>query len=105
MVNRFAFIILGFQEPVAEVSWRCGPAHRTWTRSRLMRTIVPMQVFTFFCVERDGSVPRFDVTACADDNAARLRAGELFDMHRGCNEVEVWRGATHLFKVGAGAAA
>lgn len=73
--------------------------------ARLMRTVVPMQVFTFFCVDRDGSVPRFDVTACADDKAARVRASELFDIHRGCDLVEVWRGSTHLFKVGAGAAA
>ena len=58
-----------------------------------------MQVFTFFCVEPDGSVPRFDVTPCLDDDAARRRAVELFDMHRGCDLVEVWRGATHLFKV------
>lgn len=73
--------------------------------ARLVRTMVPMQVFTFFCVDRDGSVPGFDVTACADDKAARARASELFDIHRGCDLVEVWRGSTHLFKVGAGAAA
>jgi hypothetical protein len=32
-----------------------------------------MQVFTFFCVESDGSVPRFDVLPCPDDQAARRR--------------------------------
>jgi hypothetical protein len=58
-----------------------------------------MQVFTFFCVEPDGSVPRFDVTACPDDQAARRRAEELVGVHRGCDTVEVWRGATRLFEV------
>ena len=76
-----------------------GPAHRIWTRSRLMRTDVPMQVFTFFCVEPDGSVPRFDVTSCPDETAARRRAEELVGVHRGCDLVEVWRGATRLFDV------
>jgi hypothetical protein len=64
-----------------------------------------MQVFTFFCVEPDGSVPRFDVTPCADDQAARRRAIELFDVHRGLDLVEVWRGATEVFKVSARAQA
>ena len=58
-----------------------------------------MQVFTFFCVESDGSVPRFDVTPCSDDQAARLRAEDLVGVHRGCDTVEVWRGATQLFAV------
>lgn len=58
-----------------------------------------MQVFTFFCVESDGSVPRFDVTPCADDKAARVRAFELLDMHRGCDFVEVWRGSQRAFDV------
>ncbi|CAN7577536.1 hypothetical protein [Caulobacter sp. BE254] len=58
-----------------------------------------MQVFTFFCVEPDGSVPRFDVTPCPDDQAARRRAEELVGVHRGCDTVEVWRGATRLFEV------
>jgi hypothetical protein len=58
-----------------------------------------MQVFTFFCVESDGSVPRFDVTPCPDDQAARRRAEELVGVHRGCDTVEVWRGATQLFAV------
>lgn len=64
-----------------------------------------MQVFTFFCVEPDGSVPRFDVTPCADDQAARRRAIELFDVHRGLDLVEVWRGATRVFDVPAQRAA
>jgi hypothetical protein len=64
-----------------------------------------MQVFTFFCVEPDGSVPRFDVTPCADDEAARRRANELIDVQRTCDLVEVWRGATHLFQVSARAQA
>ncbi|SFJ16329.1 hypothetical protein [Caulobacter sp. UNC279MFTsu5.1] len=58
-----------------------------------------MQVFTFFCVEPDGSVPRFDVTAFPDDQTARRRAEELVGVHRGCDTVEVWRGATQLFAV------
>jgi hypothetical protein len=58
-----------------------------------------MQVFTFFCVESDGSVPRFDVTPCADDQAARVRAFELLDMHRRCDFVEVWRGSQRAFDV------
>ena len=58
-----------------------------------------MQVFTFFCVESDGSVPRFDVTPCADDRAARARAFELLDMHRRCDFVEVWRGGQRAFDV------
>jgi hypothetical protein len=58
-----------------------------------------MQVFTFFCVESDGSVPRFDVTPCPDDQAARRRAEDLVGVHRGCDTVEVWRGATRLFEV------
>ena len=58
-----------------------------------------MQVFTFFCVESDGSVPRFDVTPCADDQAARLRAFELLDMHHRCDFVEVWRGSQRVFDV------
>ena len=64
-----------------------------------------MQVFTFFCVDPDGSVPRFDVTPCADDQAARRRAIELFDVHRGLDLVEVWRGATRVFDVPAQRAA
>jgi len=64
-----------------------------------------MQVFTFFCVESDGSVPRFDVTPCADDRAARARASELLDMHRRCDFVEVWRGSQRVFDVSAQAAA
>ena len=60
-----------------------------------------MQVFTFFCVESDGSVPRFDVTSCADDQAARLRAFELLDMHHRCDFVEVWRGSQRVFDVTA----
>lgn len=64
-----------------------------------------MQVFTFFCVESDGSVPRFDVTPCADDHAARLRALELLDMHHRCDFVEVWRGAQRVFDVFAHQAA
>ena len=60
-----------------------------------------MQVFTFFCVESDGSVPRFDVTPCADDQAARLRAYELLDMHHRCDFVEVWRGSQRVFDVTA----
>jgi len=60
-----------------------------------------MQVFTFFCVESDGSVPRFDVTPCADDHAARVRAFELLDMHRRCDFVEVWRGSQRAFDVSA----
>jgi hypothetical protein len=60
-----------------------------------------MQVFTFFCVESDGSVPRFDVTPCADDSAARVRAFELLDMHHRCDFVEVWRGvATRVRRLG-----
>jgi hypothetical protein len=64
-----------------------------------------MQVFTFFCVGSDGSVPRFDVTPCLDENAARRRAEELVGVHRGCDTVEVWRGATMLFDVTARQAA
>jgi hypothetical protein len=60
-----------------------------------------MQVFTFFCVESDGSVPRFDVTPCADDKAARVRAFELLDMHNRCDFVEVWRGSQRVFDVSA----
>ena len=58
-----------------------------------------MQVFTFFCVESDGAVPRFDVTPCADDHAARQRAYELLDMHHRCDFVEVWRGSQRVFDV------
>ena len=58
-----------------------------------------MQVFTFFCVESDGAVPRFDVSPCADDNAARQRAYELLDMHHRCDFVEVWRGSQRVFDV------
>lgn len=58
-----------------------------------------MQVFTFFCVESDGSVPRFDVTPCADDSTARARALELLDMHHRCDFVEVWRGSQRVFDV------
>lgn len=60
-----------------------------------------MQVFTFFCVESDGSVPRFDVVSCLDDQAARRRAEALVGVHRGCDTVEVWRGAVQLFEVTA----
>jgi hypothetical protein len=60
-----------------------------------------MQVFTFFCVEPDGSVPRFDVSPCLDDDAARRRAFELIDMHHRCDLIEVWRGATRVFDVPA----
>lgn len=60
-----------------------------------------MQVFTFFCVGSDGSVPRFDVTPCLDDHAARRHAEELVGVHRGCDTIEVWRGATRLFDVTA----
>jgi hypothetical protein len=62
---------------------------------------VPMQVFTFFCVEPDGSVPRFDVAPYADDQAARRRAFELIDMHHRCDLIEVWRGSTRVFDVPA----
>lgn len=62
---------------------------------------VPMQVFTFFCVESDGSVPRFDVAPFADEGAARRRAFELIDMHRNCDMIEVWRGSTRIFDVNA----
>jgi hypothetical protein len=58
-----------------------------------------MQVFTFFCVESDGSVPRFDVLPCSDDQAARQRAQAMVGVHRGCDTIEVWRGATRLFEV------
>ncbi|CAN5440421.1 hypothetical protein BH10PSE4_BH10PSE4_25940 [soil metagenome] len=58
-----------------------------------------MQVFTFFCVGSDGSVPRFDVLPCLDDAAARRRAEDLVGVHRGCDTIEVWRGATRLFDV------
>lgn len=64
-----------------------------------------MQVFTFFCVESDGSVPRFDVAPFADDDAARRRAFELMDMHRRCDMVEVWRGGARVFDVEAQRAA
>ncbi len=60
-----------------------------------------MQVFTFFCVEADGSVPRFDVAPYADESAARRRAFELIDMHHRCDLIEVWRGSTRLFDVQA----
>jgi hypothetical protein len=58
-----------------------------------------MQVFTFFCVDPDGSVPRFDVTPCVDEAAARLRAGDLISEQRNCDLVEVWAGARRIFEV------
>ncbi|MBO9708334.1 MAG: hypothetical protein J7521_08985 [Caulobacter sp.] len=64
-----------------------------------------MQVFTFFHVDSDGSVPRFDVTPCADDQAARRRAEELIGVQRGCETIEVWRGAVRLFEISARQAA
>jgi hypothetical protein len=79
----------------------CGPRPSNMARTRLLWMTDPMQVFTFFCVEADGSVPRFDVAPFADDNAARRRAFELIDLHRGCDMIEVWRGATRLFDVAA----
>ena len=38
-------------------------------------------------------------TAALDDAAARRRAEDLVGVHRGCDTIEVWRGATRLFDV------
>ena len=46
------------------------------------------------------SSPALDFIAkTVADNAARRRAEELVGVHRGCDTVEVWRGATRLFDV------
>ena len=50
-----------------------------------------MAVYTYYLLNRDGSVPGFEFDQCGDDVEARLRALELLARRPERSGVEIWR--------------
>ncbi len=51
-----------------------------------------MSLYTFYFLDRNGSVPEFQFEDCADDAAAANCAAEMLARRPERSAVEIWRG-------------
>ena len=53
--------------------------------------MAPVATYTYYLLNRDGSVPGFEFDQCRDDVEARLRALEMLARRPERQGVEIWR--------------